>query len=225
MSMHKIVDKFLIFGTIALILAGCKTDFAVDAFVTDTFADENINTPATMMVEIPSCDQQSKYEDKIIALFNSGSEAKVTGCETKGMSSMLVVSVNAEMASVESNRDLILLRHQLDNMEIDGTSYEIRGLKPVISPEFLTRAKSLIKENFQTLSYENVSFEILINNDERGDVLVTAYQLWVDGEPFENFRRQPLSRRGTFKLTFSDVISDLILKNKMPIVAYIARPT
>ena len=68
------------------------------------------------------------------------------------------------------------------------------------------------------------AFEILINNDEKGDILVTAYQLWVDGEPFESFRRQPLSRRGTYKLKFSNLVSDLILNHQMPIVAYIYRP-
>ena len=55
---------------------------------------------------------------------------------------MMAVSLNAEMSSVESNKDLILFRHQVDNMEIDGINYEVRGLKPVISKEFLTRVDS-----------------------------------------------------------------------------------
>ena len=55
-----------------------------------------------------------------------------------------------------------------------------------------------MQENFQTLSYEDIAFEILINNDEKGDILVTAYQLWVDGEPFESFPKATSSRRGTY---------------------------
>ena len=224
MVMQKFAKRFLIVSLFSLMLGGCKTEFSVDAFVSDTFADENLDTPAVMLVEIPTCEQQSEYESKILALFDSGSAAKISGCEEKGMNSMMAVSLNAEMSSVESNKDLILFRHQVDNMEIDGINYEVRGLKPVISKEFLTRVDSLMQENFQTLSYEDIAFEILINNDEKGDILVTAYQLWVDGEPFESFRRQPLSRRGTYKLKFSNLVSDLILNHQMPIVAYIYRP-
>lgn len=222
--MQKFAKRFLIVGLFSLILGGCKTEFSVDAFVSDTFSDENLDTPAVMLVEIPTCEQKSEYEGKILALFDSSSAAKISGCETKGMNSMMAVSLNAEMSSVESNKDLILFRDQIDNMEIDGINYEIRGLKPVISKEFLTRVDSLMQENLQTLSYEDIKFEISINNDEKGDIFVTAYQLWVDGEPFERFQRQPLSRRGTYKLKFSNLVSDLILNHRMPTVVYIARP-
>ena len=205
------------------VLVACKSEFLVEAYVSDAFLDENINTPASMKVEIPSCASQSEYEGKIISLFDSTSNAKILGCEEKGMESFMVVSLDAEMATETSKRDLILFRESFGDLEIDGTLYEVMALKPVISGDFLQRVNSLMEENMQTLSYENVKFEIALNNDEREDAIITAYNLWVDGKPFQNYRRQFLKRRGKITLTFSNLTSDLILQNKMPIVTFVGR--
>lgn len=205
------------------VLVACKSEFLVEAYVSDAFLDENINTPASMKVEIPSCGSQSEYEGKIISLFDSTSNAKILGCEEKGMESFMVVSLDAEMATETSKRDLILFRESFGDLEIDGTLYEVMALKPVISGDFLQRVNSLMEENMQTLSYENVKFEIALNNDEREDAIITAYNLWVDGKPFQNYRRQFLKRRGKITLTFSNLTSDLILQNKMPIVTFVGR--
>ena len=206
-----------------LVLVACKSEFLVEAYVSDAFLDENINTPASMKVEIPSCGSQSEYEGKIISLFDSTSNAKILGCEEKGMESFMVVSLDAEMATETSKRDLILFRESFGDLEIDGTLYEVMALKPVISGDFLQRVNSLMEENMQTVSYENVKFEIALNNDEREDAIITAYNLWVDGKPFQNYRRQFLKRRGKITLTFSNLTSDLILQNKMPIVTFVGR--
>ncbi len=204
-------------------LVACKSEFLVEAYISDAFLDENINTPASMKVEIPSCGSQSEYEGKIISLFNSTSNAKILGCEEEGIEAFMVVSLDAEMATETSKRDLILFRESFGDLEIDGTLYEVMALKPVISGDFLQRVNSLMEENMQSLSYENVKFEIALNNDEREDAIITAYNLWVDGKPFQNYRRQFLKRRGKITLTFSNLTSDLILQNKMPIVTYVGR--
>ena len=204
-------------------LVACKSEFLVVAYVSDAFLDENINTPASMKVEIPSCGSQSEYEGKIISLFDSTSNASILGCEEKGIESFMVVSLDAEMATGTSKRDLILFRESFGDLEIDGTLYEVMALKPVISGDFLQRVNSLMEENMQTVSYENVKFEIALNNDEREDAIITAYNLWVDGKPFQNYRRQFLKRRGKITLTFSNLTSDLILQNKMPIVTFVGR--
>ena len=204
-------------------LAACKSEFLVEAYVSDAFLDENINTPASMKVEIPSCGSQSEYEGKILSLFDSTSNAKILGCEEEGMEAFMVVSLDAEMATETSKRDLILFRESFGDLEIEEKLYEVMALKPVISGDFLQRVNSLMEENMQTLSYENVKFEIALNNDEREDAIITAYNLWVDGRPFQNYRRQFLKRRGKITLTFSNLTSDLILQNKMPIVTFVGR--
>lgn len=221
------VVKFLIpKAVLALsffVLVACKSEFLVEAYVSDAFLDENIDTPASMRVEIPSCGSQSEYEGKIISLFDSTSNAKILGCEEEGMEAFMVVSLDAEMATETSKRDLILFRESFGDLEIDGTLYEVMGLKPVISGDFLERVNSFMEENMQTLSYENAKFEIALNNDEREDAIISAYNLWVDGKPFQSYRRQFLKRRGKIILTFSNLTSDLILQNKMPIVTFVGR--
>lgn len=217
------IPKAVLILSFFFALVACKSEFLVEAYVSDAFLDENINTPASMKVEIPSCGSQSEYEGKIISLFDSTSNAKILGCEEKGMESFMVVSLDAEMATETSKRDLILFRESFGDLEIDGTLYEVMALKPVISGDFLQRVNSLMEENMQTLSYENVKFEIALNNDEREDAIITAYNLWVDGKPFQNYRRQFLKRRGKITLTFSNLTSDLILQNKMPIVTFVGR--
>lgn len=220
------IDPIKCFTTMIVLLvmfAGCKSEFLVETYVSDAYLDENVDTPAVMRVEIPSCSSRSEHEDKILSLFESGSNAKITGCEEEGLNSFIAVSLDAEIASKNSKRDLIIFRDILNDLEIEGQTYEVRALKPVISEGFLQRVNTLMQESMQTLSYDDIKFEIALNNDERREVFVTSYNLWVDGMPFEAYRRQPLKRRGKITLTFSNLTSDLILRKKMPVVAYIGR--
>ena len=206
------------------VVSGCKADFMVDLYSSDAFVEENVDTPAIMKVEIPTCSDRKEHEGKILSLFDSSAKAKVTGCEEQGMNSLMVVSVSAEIATKNSSRDLIIFRDVVDkNVEINNIKYEVVGIKPVLGSSFLSRVKSLMEENFQTLEYNNIKFEVVLNNDEREDILLTAYRLWVDGEPYESYRRKALSRRQKITLTFPNITSDLVLKGKMPVVAYIYR--
>ena len=176
-----------------------------------------------MKVEIPSCGQRSEYERKVLALFGTQSMAKIVGCEEEGMSSMLIVSLTAEIASAESDRDVVLFRQQEQDIEHDGRLYELRGVKPVIHQEFLQRVNSLMQENMQTLSYSDISIEFLLNNDERADILVTGHDLWVDGQPYQHYYRQPMARRQRLELLISNVMTDLVMQGKLPVALYIYR--
>jgi hypothetical protein len=196
----------------------------VDLYSSDAFVKGNVDTPAIMKVEIPTCSDRKEHESKILSLFDNSAKAKVTGCEEQGMNSLMVVSVTAEIATNTSSRDLIIFREVVDNdLEINNIKYQVVGIKPVLGSSFLSRIKSLMEENFQTLDYDNIKFEVVLNNDEREDILLTAHQLWVDGDPYQSYKRKALSRRQKVTLTFPNITSDLVLKGKMPVVAYIYR--
>tara|TARA_A100001037_G_C14996609_1_gene565035 strand:- start:142 stop:816 length:675 start_codon:yes stop_codon:yes gene_type:complete len=206
------------------VLCGCKADFMVDLYSSDAFVEENVDTPAIMKVEIPTCSDRKEHESKILSLFEKNSKAKITGCEEQGMTSLMVVSVSAEIATNTSSRDLMIFRAVSENdIEINNINYEVVGIRPALSPNFLSRVNSLMEENFQTLDYNNIKFEVVLNNDEREDILLSATQLWVDGDPYESYKRKPLSRRQKVTLTFPNITSDLVLKGKMPVVAWIGR--
>ena len=136
---------------------------------------------------------------------------------------MLIVSLTAEIASAESDRDVVLFRQQEQDIEHDGRLYELRGVKPVIHQEFLQRVNSLMQENMQTLSYSDISIEFLLNNDERADILVTGHDLWVDGQPYQHYYRQPMARRQRLELLISNVMTDLVMQGKLPVALYIYR--
>ena len=215
--------KFIALTFSALMLGACKAEFSVDTFVSDMFAAEEIDTPAIMKVEIPSCSEQSEYEGKILALFNTDSQASLTGCQNEGMTSFLVVSLFANVTSDSSSRDLVIFRVKTDPVEHEGKSYEVMAAHPAINSDFLKRVDSLMQENFQTLSYENILFSITLNNDDRGTALVTTGWAWIDGEPYSTYRRQPIKRRQKVEIKYSNLMSDLILQDKKPNALYVYR--
>lgn len=202
---------------VVLLLGGCRSDFYIDVYASDLFLDENMDTPAQMMVEIPTCDSRAEYEPKILALFDSQSKAKVTGCEEQGMNSMLLVNVVAEITDQESTRDIVLFRKKYDDVEHDSKSYQVRGVSPVINTNFFSRVDSLMQESMQTLSYNDITIRFSVNNDLRSTILVSTNLAWVDGTPHERYFRRPLERRQNLDLRLSDVSSDLILQNKQPL--------
>lgn len=227
------MEKILGITLIAFFLSSCKSDFNFDAYSTDLFIAESVKTPAEMAVEISSCTGDSLEESKteILSLFSTDSNAKVVGCVNKDNHSMLVVSLDAVIASVDENGqvpdvegfDLVLIRQVLPDGEVDGKNYEVRGVRTWLVPSFIERVKMLMKQNMQSLTFDDVSFTITLNNDERDDILVTGNFLWVDGEPFESYSRQKLERRQKLELKFSKVVSDLVLRMKAPTVVFVGR--
>lgn len=206
------------------ILAACRTDFYVETFVSDLFLSETLETPAKMKVEIPACSDREEYEPKILALFSTASNAKITDCVNEGMNSLLVASLTASVATQSSSADLTLFREPAGDLEVDGVNYTWMGVKPVINPNFIGRVRTLMEENLQTLEYDNIKFEIELNNDTSGTVLYTTNFAWVDGQPFARRNRQPMKRRENAVFTFPNVTSDLVLQGQQPIVLWAAIP-
>ena len=136
---------------------------------------------------------------------------------------MLLVSTNAEIVSNSPTADFSLVRVSPSDLKQESKGYETRGIRLVISERFLRRSKEMMKENMQTLSYDQIKIKGFVNNDEADDVMVSGGNLWVNGEPFENYNRQKLSRRQKIKLEFSDVTNALILNRKSPVGFYVSR--
>ena len=208
-----------------ILLSACNSDFKIDIFSSDFFLSENVKTPAEMAVGIPSCKSErlEKYKTQILSMFATNSNAKVVGCERRGMDSMLLVSIDAEIASETSNADVILFRKNFPDLTHEDKNYEVRGVSPMLSANFIQRVKSMMKSNMQRLNYDSVSLAVTLNNDGREDLLVTGYNLWVNGEPKERFRREKLSRRQKLDLRFSNITSDLILRGSAPIIFFVAQ--
>ena len=221
-------SRNLLVIAIIIFLSACRTDFDIDIFSSDIFLDTNVDTPVQMLIEIPSCSKSTEYEAEVLALFSSTSKAKIAGCEEQGMKSMLVISTVAEIATENGDRDILLFREIIvGDQELvvgDGKFYEIRGIKPFLNPAFLERVNTLMKKKFQTLSYKDISIQFAVNNDDRGDILISGTQVWVDGKPYYKYLRKALTRRQKISIKLSDVMSDLIMRGAYPIAFYVFRP-
>jgi len=223
-NIHKLAPSLLAL-IFSCILSSCKTDFLFDAYTSDIFLEEKIKTSAQVAFEISSCKSERLEERKqeVLKLFSVDSDPKVVGCEERGMNSMLLVSTNAEIVSNSPTSDFSLVRVSPSDLRQESKGYETRGIRLVISERFLRRSKEMMKENMQTLSYDQIKIKVFVNNDEADDVMVSGSNLWVNGEPFENYSRQKLSRRQKIKLEFSDVTNALILNRKSPVGFYVSR--
>ena len=85
--------------------------------------------------------------------------AEIKGCSEEGFDSMLEVGFFAKIADQNSNGDLIFFRERFDD---DAT---LIGLKPIFNSEFIKRVKTMMSNNMSTLSAEDVSFTLSVNND------------------------------------------------------------
>lgn len=223
-KIHKLATPLLAL-IFSCILSSCKTDFLFDVYTSDIFLEEKIKTSAQVAFEVSSCKSERLEERKeeVLRLFSVDSNPKVVGCEEHGMDSMLLVSTNAEIVSNSSSADFSLVRVSSPDLKQESKVYETRGMRLMISERFLRKSKEMMKENMQTLSYDKIKVKIFVNNDEADDVIVSGNNLWVNGEPFENYNRQKLSRRQKVKLEFSDVTNALILNRKSPVGFYVGR--
>jgi hypothetical protein len=221
MTFHKTIQ----FLAVSFLLSACNSDFKVDVFSSDFFLTDNVKTPAEMAVEIPSCTSErlEKYKTEIISMFSNDSNAKVVGCERRDMDSMLIVSLDAEIASETSRSDVVLFRESFPDLTHENKNYEVRGVSPMLNANFIQRVKSMMNNNMQSLTYDKVSLAVTLNNDGREDLLVTGYNLWVNGEPKERFRREMLPRRQKLDLRFSNIISDLVIRGNKPTIFFIGK--
>jgi hypothetical protein len=224
---HKVekMKKLTYVLVLLALLSGCKTDMQLEVFSSDIFLPESVKSPAQLAVEISSCSSKDldKQKAEILSLFSSSANAKAAGCERREMTSMLLISFDAEIASTTSTADVILFRGAHETQERGGKSYETRVVTPVLSKEFLQRVKTLMSSNMQRLTYDKFSIAITINNDERRDINFQAFSVWVDGEPYDDTGKTVLRRRDKVQLRYSNVFSDLVLRGKRPSAIYVER--
>ena len=208
---------------VILVLSSCKTDFSVDTYTSDFFIEDNVETIATMSVEIPSCNSEKieEYKEEFLSLFSNNSNAKIVDCKQEGMTDYLVAQISADITSQGSDKDLVLIRLQQTEKEIEGVTYSIRGLSAALNKDFLTRVNTLMEKNYQKLKYENLKFELKLINDSKKDISYTARYVWVNNEPYIEKFREILKNRDKITIRTNNVVNALILNHKQPLLLYL----
>ena len=201
---------------LCVLLAGCQVQFNSEIYAQDVFSDENLTFPAQLKLEINSCtsDTRSKTENSVLALFSSVSKAKIRGCEEVGMNSMLAVDFAAQLASAPTEHDLMMLRERAE----DGSS----ELRISLKSTFLYRVRALLKENHQSLDYDDVSIRFTLHNDERNPVSVHIISGWLNGQAGQHLTTT-LNRREKVEILSSNVVSALTLKEQKPLIAVLRK--
>ena len=221
--MFNSVIRYVLPIIILSILSSCKTEYSIDIYASDLFVDTSRPTSAHMTVQIPSCEIKKRYESKILTLFSLDSKAQVVDCFENDAKSYILLSFIVKIENETSHQDVILFRNSVPNVEHEGKQYEFVGIKPVFNEHFLQRSNDLLRENFLELSYKDITIKFNIINDERDSVLLSGNNLWVDGMPHYRFHRQPIARRQSVEIQLSDVMSDLIIRDTMPVAFWVGR--
>lgn len=206
--------RAIIFFIGAIFLAGCRVDFSSELYTRDILGTETLRFPALLEVEVPTCNASDRpeYEREILSVFSGSSEAAVTGCRNDSLTSLLQVEFKGEVASSESSADLVMFRGQNDA----GQTY----LMPDLNKNFVNRVNQVFEDNFQELTFENVDIAFEIHNDLDQTIEYFLQSGWVNGEPGQYIEGQ-LDRREKISVRTPDIISELTLKGKQPIVIFL----
>lgn len=200
-----------------VLLSGCKFTVSSDLYVADLFSDQNIEFPAQMRIEVPSCTSSrlSEIEQQVLSLFSQVSQAKISGCTDEGFDSYLNVAFSGEFANETSTYDLFFFRH------ISPNGYY--HVKPVLNPTFLERARTFASSNYQSIDYDDLIMKITVHNDHRDTVEVNFDAGWIDDRP-QQWSSNEIGRRQQLEYTAPNVYSAMILQGDAPHMLFI-KPT
>jgi hypothetical protein len=197
------------------LLPGCKVDIQGELYAQDLLAQQVLEFPAQMSFEVPSCrsEQRPQYERQMLLLYAESSRARVAGCREMGMDSMVVVDFRGEIASRDSDADLVVLREALD------TGQTVLRLR--MHPRFIARVESLQKSNHQRLRPERLTVGFDLHNDHPTPVVLNVRDVWVNGKPTQAAKLE-LQRRDKVTLGMSNVFSSLIVNGGAPFIGMIS---
>jgi hypothetical protein len=207
------------------ILLGCKIETDAKLYTSDVFANNNVVSSAVLTADVLSCESAEERYDDILAIFSAPSEAKIQGCKNVGFQSKVQIELKFEVASEESDFDIGFFRDMSNEsyIEIDGSPYLARGIKPFLNKEFIRRIDTFMKSQFQEMSADNFELVVSIHNDAKGS-LITANNAWINGDPRDKFYRERLPDRNIMQIGLSDVSNALVYKQKQPTVIWIYEP-
>jgi len=128
------------------------------------------------------------------------------------LTSLLQIEFTGEVSSSESSADLVMFRSQNDS----GQTY----VMPDLNTNFTTRVNRILEDNFQELTFESVKIVFQLHNDLDNTIEYFLPSGRVNGTPGQYISGQ-LERREKIFVRTPDIISELTLKGKQPIVLFV----
>ena len=206
-----------VFALIAapLLISACRVDVTADLYSEDLLeSNENILFPAKLEVEILSCSSSDRADTEadLLSIFSSKSDAKIIGCREDGLTSLLGVGFDGEIASEESEADLVIFRNTNDANDNYFTAS--------LNPNFKNRVDRLLSDNMQDLDPRNLTLRINLRHDIDSSSNLFMISGWIDGNSGQ-YITETLQKRDARNLQLSNVVSDMVLEDKQPLIFFL----
>ena len=205
--MKRLLFTLTLFGAITF-LVGCKLQMMTDLYSSDLYAtaaaNQGFTTPATLALPVTSVENCEEETAKIVAIMQGIVDPFMPkGCERRDMESYMLASLQLplldSMSAWDKTNSLFGIIAQQD---ADNNSINVILLMHLELYEILNeRVKN---EYFQSLDLDESKFTIILNNDERKDIVIVAKHAFVQGQPVlaETYTA---SRRDQISIELSDV--------------------
>ena len=216
-------DKFryLLIVAVVLVISSCKAEMAILVYVNDILdllgsKSGTMQTKATVNIEIPSQDSAEQILTVLQKYFRNIDNAKTI---TKDMSTFLSFNTTFPLSYMgsggvgRSTDDMVLLL--LLDTEPSGPILEM-----ALNKNQLANLNTYIKEQYyQSITVEEMTFSITINNDSRSDFVVRAQAAYLNDRPSPFMREVVLKKREELNIRFSDVLRDSLRDSELTAVA------
>ena len=202
--------RYLVLLVSFLAMVSCKADMAILVYVNDILdllsaKSGTIQTKATVQIEIPSQDSAEQILTVLQRYFKSVDNTKTI---SKDMSTFLSFTTTFPLTYLgpgggdRTSDDMVLLI--LLDTEESGPILEI-----ALNKNQLANLNTYIKDQYyQSITVEEMSFSITINNDTRNDFKVRAQAAYLNDKPSPFLRELVLKKREDLNIRFSDVLRD-----------------
>lgn len=204
--------KSIVLALLLLVLAACSAKVSTTVFIADL--EELRNSAASVIaVEIglyvsslDDCGEHRQRHEAIFDRVSAFNAIQFVRCYSEGSSDYARYRLDvplryADPYNTAVNAAIEIVRH--DDRE---TGY--KGLYLRTKPSDFCELDKLIRAKyFQSANFAETSPLITLTNDLRETRKFVARQVFVDGQPYVNWRTFELDRRDSIKIELSDVTS------------------
>jgi len=188
-------------------LAGCKTGYDADLYVSDVTTalegDRPIAIPATVWVEMPSQKTCLEKAQEMIGVFQAAFvNPRDPECKDMGMNARLSVTVDMDVLSPtrgHSDGAVVLGARPLDDGSIEvltgASSKKLQALQDAI-----TRANIPA-----SIDFRDATMTVTVRHDGRDDATILAGPAFIDGNPVVEPTEVAVTRRDPVTIRLSDV--------------------
>ncbi|MGC8971826.1 MAG: DUF7424 family protein [bacterium] len=200
-----------------IFLSGCNFSLSPEIYLSDLLdlkdgPNNSIAIPSTVKLEIISKDSFIENKDRITIMLQDyfGKVSKVS-YEADGFNNYYVAQVNIPIVKDQKQEKIVGYAMFLIRLVEDNEG--IRLILSFNNSVFNSFKDRIFEEFSQSITAENISFDITLVNDLKSDVILEVQGVYLDKYPYPFRSRYELGRRDKVNIIFSDVLRDYLVKS------------